>query len=155
VRGQVGKLRLLGGKHNSTDELSPSGCGRIASGCRTEGGGIEGVAVRALDTSRAEGTTAGIALRAPGPLPPSPVPRAADTAVALVANLGTATCTEGCAGLTCVGGRARHSHNAGPSYRQPLHEYRITRGVVWWGRWSSGCTLRRNSWNGQSSGGGR
>ena len=87
--------------------LSPDGCGRIASGCQTEGGGIEGVAVRALDTLRAEGTTGGITSRAPGPLPPCPVPRAADTAVALVANLGSATCTKGCAGGTSVDGRAR------------------------------------------------
>ncbi len=42
-------------------------------------GGIEGVAARALDTLRAEGTTGGgIALRAPGPLPPRPVPRTAE-----------------------------------------------------------------------------
>ena len=71
------------------------------------GGGIKGVAVRALDTSRAEGTTGGIALRVPGPPPPRPVPETAETAAASVANLGTATCMEGCAGGTCVDGGAR------------------------------------------------
>ena len=29
-----GELRRLGGKDSSTGELSPGGCGRIASGCR-------------------------------------------------------------------------------------------------------------------------
>jgi hypothetical protein len=71
------------------------------------GGGIEGVAVRALDTSRAEGITGGVALRTPGPLPPRPVPRTVETAAASTANPGTAICTDGCAGGTCIDGRAR------------------------------------------------
>ena len=88
------------------------------------GGGIEGVAVRALDTSRAEGTTGGIALRTPGPLPPRPVPRTAKTAVASVANLGT-VCRRYLHRWTCLDIRpGRHSRGDGPSRRQPLHEYR-------------------------------
>jgi hypothetical protein len=71
------------------------------------GGGIEGVAVRALDTLRVGGTTEGATLRAPAPLPPRPVPETAETAVASAANPGTVICTDGCAGSTCVDGRAR------------------------------------------------
>ncbi|KAL3822014.1 hypothetical protein ACHAXA_003000 [Cyclostephanos tholiformis] len=71
------------------------------------GGRIEGVAVRALDTPRAGGTTGGVALRAPGPLPPRLVPGTVETAAASAANPGSAICTDGCAGGTCVDGRAR------------------------------------------------
>ncbi len=63
--------------------------------------------MRALDTSRAGGITGGVALRAPGPLPPRPVPRTVETAAASTANPGTAICTDGCAGGTYVDGRAR------------------------------------------------
>ena len=75
--------------------------------------------MRALDTSRAEGTTGGVALRAPGPPPPRPVPRTVETAAALAANPGTAICTDGGAGGTCVDGPARQSSRPPFSRRRP------------------------------------
>ncbi len=87
--------------------LSPAAVAALPVDAVQAGGGIEGVAVRALDTSRAEGTTGGVALCAPGPPPPRLVPRTVETAAALAANPGTAICTDGCAGGTCVDGRTR------------------------------------------------
>ena len=87
--------------------LSPAAAVALPVDAVQAGGGIEGVAVRALDTSRAGGITGGVALRAPGPPPPRPVPRTVETAAASTANPGTAICTDGCAGGTCVDGRAR------------------------------------------------
>jgi hypothetical protein len=71
------------------------------------GEGIEGVAQRALNTSRAGGTTGGVALHTPGPLPSRPLPGTAEMAATLTANPGTAICTDGCASGTCVDGHAR------------------------------------------------
>jgi hypothetical protein len=63
--------------------------------------------VRALGSLRAGGTTEGVALHAPGPLPSHAAVEAAETAAASVARPGTAVCMDGCAGGTCVDGRGR------------------------------------------------
>jgi hypothetical protein len=70
--------------------------------------GVNGVAVgNSLDASRAEGTTEGVAQRALSPPPPCPALRTAETAVASAVDPGTAVCTDGCAGGTCIDGHAR------------------------------------------------
>jgi len=74
--------------------LSPAAAVALPVDALQAGGGIEGVAVRALDTPRAVGTTRGVALRAPGPPPPRLVTRTMETGAASTANPGTAICTD-------------------------------------------------------------
>ena len=74
--------------------LSPAAAVALPVDALQADGGIEGVAVRALDTPRAVGTTRGVALRAPGPPPPRLVPRTMETGAASTANPGTAICTD-------------------------------------------------------------
>ena len=92
---------------SSTGELSPSNCGRIAWGFRPGRRGDRGSCRARPRCLAGGGTTGGVALRAPGPPPPRSVLGTAETAAALVANPGTTICTDGCAGGTCVGGRAQ------------------------------------------------
>ncbi len=70
-------------------------------------GGVEGVPVQTLDTSRAGGITEGVPVQTLGPLPPRTVVETVETAAASVAKPGPAVCLDGCAGGTCVDGRAR------------------------------------------------
>ncbi len=92
---------------SSTGELSPSNCGRIAWGFRPGRRGNRGSCRARPRCLAGGGTTGGVALRAPGPPPPRSVLGTAEMAAALVANPGTTICTDGCAGGTCVGGRAQ------------------------------------------------
>jgi hypothetical protein len=70
-------------------------------------GGVEGVPVQTLDTSRAGWITKGVPVRTLGPLPPCRVVETVERAAALVAEPGPALCLDGCAGGTCIDGRTR------------------------------------------------
>jgi hypothetical protein len=85
----------------------PAAVAAVPADAVQAGGGIEGAAVRALNTSRTGGTTGGVALRAPSPLPPRPAPGTTETAAASAATPGTAICTDGCTSGTCIDGRIR------------------------------------------------
>jgi hypothetical protein len=79
-----------------------------ATGVLLAGGITKGVAQRAISPLPAGGSTKGVAQCALGPLPSHAVVGTTKTAVmALAASPGTAVCTDGCAGSTCVDGRAR------------------------------------------------
>jgi hypothetical protein len=78
-----------------------------AVGILQAGGVVKGVAMRTLSSLWAGGNTKGVALRALAPLPSHAVVETVETAAASVARPGTAVCTYGCAGGTCVNGRGR------------------------------------------------
>jgi hypothetical protein len=85
----------------------PVNADQDAVGVLQAGRVVKGVAVCALGFLRAGGTTKGVALRALDPLPSHVVVETAETATASVAQPGTAACTDGCAGGTCVDGRGQ------------------------------------------------
>ena len=158
-------LNASAGKGGTAQRVSspPAAAAAVPVDAVQAGGRIEGVAVRALDTSRVGGTTGGVALRAPGPLPPRPVPGTAETAAASAANPGSAICTDSCAGGTCVDGcvpefvpaaiiAATAPAVANPYTNTACGTAADTGGGGWRGRWCSGRTMRQNSCNGWCSG---
>ncbi len=63
--------------------------------------------MRTLDTLWAGGITEGVPVQTLGSLPPRMVVETVEMAAASVAKPGPAVCLDGCAGGTCVNGRAR------------------------------------------------
>jgi hypothetical protein len=86
---------------------SPAALAALPVDAKQASRGVEGVPVQTLDTSRVGGITEGVPVRTLGPLPPRTVVETVETAAALVAEPGPAVCLDGCAGGTCVNGRAR------------------------------------------------
>jgi hypothetical protein len=85
----------------------PVNADKDAAGILQAGRVVKGVAMHALGSLWAGETTKGVALLAPGPLPSHVAVEAAEMAAASVARPGTAVCTDGCAGGTCVDGHGR------------------------------------------------
>ncbi len=101
----------------------PVNADQDAMGILQAGGVLKGVAVCTLGSLRAGEITEGVAVCALGPLGPLPshaVVETAEMAATSVARPGTAVYMDGCAGGTCIDGRAWMFVRALPSLRQWL-----------------------------------
>jgi hypothetical protein len=86
---------------------SPAALAALPVDAKQASGGVEGVPESTLDTSQGGGITEGVPVQTLGPLPPRTVVETVETAAASVAKPSPAVCLDGCAGGTCVNGRAR------------------------------------------------